>query len=164
MAETEANAAAAPAPAPGRLRNAFGGVLCAFTLIFIGVLAFSIRIFSVRSDPQPVPPDPARSSDGAFPELCFFLRVSSFRVPQVIKYESVIHEFDPYFNFRVTQVRFDRFHFFWFCSEACGIGFSTHRVLQCFVVTCKSECWCWRVLGFGNWLLSGRFCLLYIDD
>jgi dolichyl-diphosphooligosaccharide--protein glycosyltransferase len=25
-------------------------------------------------------------------------------VPQVIKYESVIHEFDPYFNYRVTQV------------------------------------------------------------
>ena len=25
-------------------------------------------------------------------------------VNQVIKYESVIHEFDPYFNFRVTQV------------------------------------------------------------
>ncbi|CAO2178296.1 unnamed protein product [Urochloa humidicola] len=51
----------------GRLRNAFGGVLCAFTLLLIGVLAFSIRLFSV------------------------------------IKYESVIHEFDPYFNYRVTQ-------------------------------------------------------------
>lgn len=25
---------------------------------------------------------------------------------QVIKYESVIHEFDPYFNYRVTQVLF----------------------------------------------------------
>lgn len=25
---------------------------------------------------------------------------------QVIKYESVIHEFDPYFNYRVTQVGF----------------------------------------------------------
>jgi hypothetical protein len=25
---------------------------------------------------------------------------------QVIKYESVIHEFDPYFNYRVTQVCF----------------------------------------------------------
>lgn len=23
---------------------------------------------------------------------------------QVIKYESIIHEFDPYFNYRVTQV------------------------------------------------------------
>ncbi|ONM38065.1 Dolichyl-diphosphooligosaccharide--protein glycosyltransferase subunit STT3A [Zea mays] len=50
-----------------RLRNAFGGVLCIFTLLLIGVLAFSIRLFSV------------------------------------IKYESVIHEFDPYFNYRVTQ-------------------------------------------------------------
>lgn len=50
-----------------RLRNAFGGVLCTFTLLLIGVLAFSIRLFSV------------------------------------IKYESVIHEFDPYFNYRVTQ-------------------------------------------------------------
>jgi hypothetical protein len=28
----------------------------------------------------------------------------SVDVPQVIKYESVIHEFDPYFNYRVTQV------------------------------------------------------------
>ncbi|XP_021723575.1 dolichyl-diphosphooligosaccharide--protein glycosyltransferase subunit STT3A [Chenopodium quinoa] len=49
------------------LRNAFGNVLAVFILILIGVLAFSIRLFSV------------------------------------IKYESVIHEFDPYFNYRVTQ-------------------------------------------------------------
>uniref|UniRef100_A0A0A9HLX0 Uncharacterized protein n=1 Tax=Arundo donax TaxID=35708 RepID=A0A0A9HLX0_ARUDO len=33
----------------GRLRNALGGVLCAFVLLLIGVLAFSIRLFSVRS-------------------------------------------------------------------------------------------------------------------
>ncbi|TVU35136.1 hypothetical protein EJB05_17007 [Eragrostis curvula] len=52
----------------GQFRNAVGGVLCAFALLLIGVLAFSIRLFSV------------------------------------IKYESVIHEFDPYFNYRVTQV------------------------------------------------------------
>ncbi|XP_057968035.1 dolichyl-diphosphooligosaccharide--protein glycosyltransferase subunit STT3A [Malania oleifera] len=49
------------------LRHAFGNVLSFFILLLIGVLAFSIRIFSV------------------------------------IKYESVIHEFDPYFNYRVTQ-------------------------------------------------------------
>ncbi|XP_010249572.1 PREDICTED: dolichyl-diphosphooligosaccharide--protein glycosyltransferase subunit STT3A [Nelumbo nucifera] len=49
------------------LRHAFGSVLCFFILLLIGVLAFSIRLFSV------------------------------------IKYESVIHEFDPYFNYRVTQ-------------------------------------------------------------
>ncbi|KAL2929062.1 Dolichyl-diphosphooligosaccharide--protein glycosyltransferase subunit STT3A [Bienertia sinuspersici] len=49
------------------LRQAFGNVLAVFILILIGVLAFSIRLFSV------------------------------------IKYESVIHEFDPYFNYRVTQ-------------------------------------------------------------
>ncbi|XP_048228089.1 dolichyl-diphosphooligosaccharide--protein glycosyltransferase subunit STT3A isoform X1 [Ricinus communis] len=49
------------------LRYAFGNVLSFFILILIGVLAFSIRLFSV------------------------------------IKYESVIHEFDPYFNYRVTQ-------------------------------------------------------------
>ncbi|CAN1788919.1 Dolichyl-diphosphooligosaccharide--protein glycosyltransferase subunit STT3A [Linum perenne] len=49
------------------LRNAFGGVLSFIILLLIGVLAFSIRLFSV------------------------------------IKYESVIHEFDPYFNYRVTQ-------------------------------------------------------------
>ncbi|NP_001346552.1 Dolichyl-diphosphooligosaccharide--protein glycosyltransferase subunit STT3A-like [Zea mays] len=65
MAEPEVSPAAAGGG--GRLRNAFGGVLCAFTLLLIGVVAFSIRLFSV------------------------------------IKYESVIHEFDPYFNFRVTQ-------------------------------------------------------------
>ncbi|KAJ4749667.1 Dolichyl-diphosphooligosaccharide--protein glycosyltransferase subunit STT3A [Rhynchospora pubera] len=49
------------------LRHAFGGVLSVFILFLIGVVAFSIRLFSV------------------------------------IKYESVIHEFDPYFNYRVTQ-------------------------------------------------------------
>ncbi|KAK3024915.1 hypothetical protein RJ639_043230, partial [Escallonia herrerae] len=49
------------------LRHAFGNVLSFFILVLIGVLAFSIRLFSV------------------------------------IKYESVIHEFDPYFNYRVTQ-------------------------------------------------------------
>ncbi|KAG2718376.1 hypothetical protein I3760_03G217100 [Carya illinoinensis] len=49
------------------LRYAFGNVLSFFILVLIGVLAFSIRLFSV------------------------------------IKYESVIHEFDPYFNYRVTQ-------------------------------------------------------------
>ncbi|KAF9615842.1 hypothetical protein IFM89_026730 [Coptis chinensis] len=50
-----------------KLRYAFGNVLSLFILLLIGVLAFSIRLFSV------------------------------------IKYESVIHEFDPYFNYRVTQ-------------------------------------------------------------
>ncbi|KAK7245440.1 hypothetical protein RIF29_40286 [Crotalaria pallida] len=55
------------APATSSIRNAFGNVLAFFILLLIGVLAFSIRLFSV------------------------------------IKYESVIHEFDPYFNYRVTQ-------------------------------------------------------------
>ncbi|KAG6385714.1 hypothetical protein SASPL_154592 [Salvia splendens] len=50
-------------------RHAFGNVLSFAVLLLIGVMAFSIRLFSV------------------------------------IKYESVIHEFDPYFNYRVTQVR-----------------------------------------------------------
>ncbi|XP_019191941.1 PREDICTED: dolichyl-diphosphooligosaccharide--protein glycosyltransferase subunit STT3A isoform X2 [Ipomoea nil] len=49
------------------LRQAFGNVFSLLILILIGVMAFSIRLFSV------------------------------------IKYESVIHEFDPYFNYRVTQ-------------------------------------------------------------
>ncbi|KAL7260005.1 hypothetical protein ACSBR1_005796 [Camellia fascicularis] len=49
------------------LRYAFGNVLSFLILLLIGLLAFSIRLFSV------------------------------------IKYESVIHEFDPYFNYRVTQ-------------------------------------------------------------
>ncbi|KAL7239950.1 hypothetical protein ACSBR2_005752 [Camellia fascicularis] len=49
------------------LRYAFGNVLSFLILFLIGLLAFSIRLFSV------------------------------------IKYESVIHEFDPYFNYRVTQ-------------------------------------------------------------
>ncbi|KAF6164497.1 hypothetical protein GIB67_025323 [Kingdonia uniflora] len=52
---------------PDILRNAIGNVLSLFILLLIGILAFSIRLFSV------------------------------------IKYESVIHEFDPYFNYRVTQ-------------------------------------------------------------
>ncbi|XP_027357824.1 dolichyl-diphosphooligosaccharide--protein glycosyltransferase subunit STT3A isoform X4 [Abrus precatorius] len=49
------------------MRHAYGNALAFFILLLIGVLAFSIRLFSV------------------------------------IKYESVIHEFDPYFNYRVTQ-------------------------------------------------------------
>ncbi|WVZ68859.1 hypothetical protein U9M48_017741, partial [Paspalum notatum var. saurae] len=65
MPQTQSSTAASGGG--GRLRDAFGGVLCAFTLLLIGLLAFSIRLFSV------------------------------------IKYESVIHEFDPYFNYRVTQ-------------------------------------------------------------
>nr|GEY25498.1 staurosporin and temperature sensitive 3-like A [Tanacetum cinerariifolium] len=56
-----------PPPPSSSLRFAFGNVLAFFILLLIGVLAFSIRLFSV------------------------------------IKYESVIHEFDPYFNYRVTQ-------------------------------------------------------------
>ncbi|KAL0345188.1 UNVERIFIED_CONTAM: Dolichyl-diphosphooligosaccharide--protein glycosyltransferase subunit STT3A [Sesamum radiatum] len=59
--------AAPETPQPTTLRHAFGNVLSFFVLLLIGVLAFSIRLFSV------------------------------------IKYESVIHEFDPYFNYRVTQ-------------------------------------------------------------
>ncbi|KAI9128939.1 hypothetical protein K1719_000422 [Acacia pycnantha] len=59
--------AASDASNGSSFRNAFGSVLSLFILILIGVLAFSIRLFSV------------------------------------IKYESVIHEFDPYFNYRVTQ-------------------------------------------------------------
>ncbi|XP_022882471.1 dolichyl-diphosphooligosaccharide--protein glycosyltransferase subunit STT3A [Olea europaea var. sylvestris] len=59
--------AALDTPQPSTLRHAFGNVLSLFILLLIGVLAFSIRLFSV------------------------------------IKYESVIHEFDPYFNYRVTQ-------------------------------------------------------------
>ncbi|XP_076896097.1 dolichyl-diphosphooligosaccharide--protein glycosyltransferase subunit STT3A-like isoform X1 [Bidens hawaiensis] len=54
-------------PVSSTLRFAFGNVLAFVILLLIGVLAFSIRLFSV------------------------------------IKYESVIHEFDPYFNYRVTQ-------------------------------------------------------------
>ncbi|XVE98105.1 hypothetical protein REPUB_Repub03eG0076600 [Reevesia pubescens] len=49
------------------LAKRFRRLLSFFILFLIGVLAFSIRLFSV------------------------------------IKYESVIHEFDPYFNYRVTQ-------------------------------------------------------------
>lgn len=59
--------AAAAKAGEATLRHAFGNVLSLFILLLIGVLAFSIRLFSV------------------------------------IKYESVIHEFDPYFNYRVTQ-------------------------------------------------------------
>lgn len=44
-------------------------------------------------------------------------------VPQVIKYESVIHEFDPYFNYRVTQVSFGGVTLLPTvrCSGACGV-------------------------------------------
>ncbi|CAA6660988.1 unnamed protein product [Spirodela intermedia] len=51
----------------GSAEECLRNILCFFILLLIGVIAFSIRLFSV------------------------------------IKYESVIHEFDPYFNYRVTQ-------------------------------------------------------------
>ena len=35
--------------------------------------------------------------------LCICIMAFSLRIFSVIKYESVIHEFDPYFNYRVTQ-------------------------------------------------------------
>uniref|UniRef100_A0A8R7PTC9 dolichyl-diphosphooligosaccharide--protein glycotransferase n=1 Tax=Triticum urartu TaxID=4572 RepID=A0A8R7PTC9_TRIUA len=87
MAELEAGSICMAAGGGGRLRNALSGVLCAFTLLLIGVLAFSIRLFSV------------------------------------IKYESVIHEFDPYFNYRVTQVSFGGVALLPTvrCSGACGV-------------------------------------------
>ncbi|GKV06682.1 hypothetical protein SLEP1_g18541 [Rubroshorea leprosula] len=65
--ETSTAIAATPTTNGTTLRHAFGNVLSFFILLLIGVLAFSIRLFSV------------------------------------IKYESIIHEFDPYFNYRVTQ-------------------------------------------------------------
>ncbi|GLT48526.1 hypothetical protein SLA2020_221460 [Shorea laevis] len=65
--ETSTATAATPTMNGTTLRHAFGNVLSFFILLLIGVLAFSIRLFSV------------------------------------IKYESIIHEFDPYFNYRVTQ-------------------------------------------------------------
>ena len=101
MAEPEVSPAVASGG--GRLRNAFGGVLCAFTLLLIGVVAFSIRLFSVRSA---LPPRASRSSS-VLAKRSSPNCVCSCVMPagaQVIKYESVIHEFDPYFNFRVTQV------------------------------------------------------------
>ncbi|KAL9252978.1 Dolichyl-diphosphooligosaccharide--protein glycosyltransferase subunit STT3A-like protein [Drosera capensis] len=67
MAAAAATATARESPKQSTVRDAFGNVLAFFILLLIGVLAFSIRLFSV------------------------------------IKYESVIHEFDPYFNYRVTQ-------------------------------------------------------------
>lgn len=39
----------------------------------------------------------------AFTLLCICIMAFSVRLFSVVKYESVIHEFDPYFNYRVTQ-------------------------------------------------------------
>lgn len=50
---------------------------------------------------------------GFFCEFEFILDLVAL---QVIKYESVIHEFDPYFNYRVTQVRFSLFVDFFFLN------------------------------------------------
>lgn len=38
-----------------------------------------------------------------FALLCICIMAFAVRLFSVIKYESVIHEFDPYFNYRVTQ-------------------------------------------------------------
>lgn len=40
--------AALDGPSPSKIRIAFGSVLSFFILILIGVLAFSIRLFSVK--------------------------------------------------------------------------------------------------------------------
>ncbi|KAH0937224.1 hypothetical protein HID58_004685, partial [Brassica napus] len=82
------------------MRNAFGTVLSALILVLIGVLAFSIRLFSVSythiSAPLIYSNKLGSRSDylGSATDRCSL---------NVIKYESVIHEFDPYFNYRVTQ-------------------------------------------------------------
>lgn len=34
--------------------------------------------------------------------LCICVLAFSVRLFSIVKYESVIHEFDPYFNYRVT--------------------------------------------------------------
>ena len=39
-----------------------------------------------------------------FTLLCICVMAFSIRLFSVLKYESVIHEFDPYFNFRITKV------------------------------------------------------------
>ncbi|RRT68849.1 hypothetical protein B296_00033685, partial [Ensete ventricosum] len=90
-------AASSETKGEGTLRKAFGGVLGFFILLLIGALAFSIRLFSVRLDRIHVflPGLPISADVVTLP--LFDLNY------QVIKYESVIHEFDPYFNYRVTQ-------------------------------------------------------------
>lgn len=72
-------------------------------------------------------------------------------MPQVIKYESVIHEFDPYFNFRVTQVGLRG------ASILCVIIFVEYadlrnlaRIIGDCNVVLISECWCQWVLGFAK--------------
>lgn len=110
-------------PQPAALRHAFGNVLSFFILLLIGVLAFSIRLFSVSFSPAFIfsPSDFLRQFRSnrllcllTWLSLAFGVSRCNFDrfrfvclfgwLAQVIKYESVIHEFDPYFNYRVTQV------------------------------------------------------------
>lgn len=107
---------------PSALRNAVGSVLGVFILVLIGVLAFSIRLFSVSSSCSRSLEDALETLDlitnvslrtGTWLDSGIWIGAYSLRhffsldwlAFQVIKYESVIHEFDPYFNYRVTQVR-----------------------------------------------------------
>ncbi|KAL2500899.1 Dolichyl-diphosphooligosaccharide--protein glycosyltransferase subunit STT3A [Forsythia ovata] len=84
--------AALETPQSSILRQAFGNVLSVFILLLIGILAFSIRLFSV------------------------------------IKYESVIHEFDPYFNYRVTQRWFSPLPLFGRILNSLNIPLSVETV------------------------------------
>ena len=62
---------------------------------------------------------------------------------QVVKYESVIHEFDPYFNYRVTQV-FDPILFL------ISISF------EYFIVFCSNQ-------GIGLWVIFFAWFLFFLQ-
>ncbi|MFS7979517.1 putative dolichyl-diphosphooligosaccharide--protein glycotransferase [Helianthus anomalus] len=51
----------------------------------------------------------------------------------VFKYESVIHEFDPYFNYRVTQ--FTGFEYSRMCNFTCWMIFCSFIVLVIVVLS-----------------------------
>jgi hypothetical protein len=67
---------------------------------------------------------------------------------QVIKYESVIHEFDPYFNFRVTQVWLlvPFTSLFRFVLEYVELSSVIGYYVDVLILSFSVE----RVLGFGN--------------
>ena len=52
---------------------------------------------------------------------CIFILAVGCRVFSVIRYESIIHEFDPWFNFRATKILTDKGYYdfkYWIDSEA----------------------------------------------
>jgi hypothetical protein len=84
----------------------------------------------------------------------------SSRLFSVVRYESVIHEFDPWFNYRTTRELVQRgvYDFLNWCvvrvrARVCVCGGRTHKERT---ICCLHVCACVRVRWRVGWPPSGR--------